>query len=185
MPTMPEKTRGEVSDAAVQAATRRTWAEWFAELDAAGAGSMRHPAIVAVLAARDELSPWWQQTVAVRYEQARGLREKHEKPDGYSVSATKTIAAPIDRAFAAWSDQTLRASWLGEPVTIRKATPEKSLRITWTDGTSNVEVNFYPKPAGRCQVAVQHGRLPNAAAAARMKAFWRDAVARLKSLLEG
>jgi len=33
-------------------------------------------------------------------------------------------------------------------------------------------------------VAVQHGRLPNAAAAARMKAFWRDAVARLKSLLE-
>lgn len=77
MPTMPEKGRGEVSDAAVRAATRRTWAEWFAELDAAGAATMRHPAIVAVLAAHEELSPWWQQTVAVRYEQACGHRPAH------------------------------------------------------------------------------------------------------------
>ncbi len=184
MPVMPEKTSAEVSDSAVRAATGQTWTEWFAALDAAGAATMRHKEIVAVLAGRNDLGPWWQQMVAVRYERARGLRAKHEKPDGFAVSTTRTIAAPIDRTFAAWSDPALRESWLGEPVTIRKATPEKSLRITWTDGTSNVEVNFYPKPAGRCQVTVQHGRLPDAAAAARMKAFWRDAVARLKSLLE-
>jgi hypothetical protein len=41
MPTNPAARRGDVSDAAVRAATGRRWAEWFAELDAAAAARMK------------------------------------------------------------------------------------------------------------------------------------------------
>lgn len=37
------------------------------------------------------------------------------------------------------SDEAAHSAWLGEPITIRKATPAKSLRITWTDGVSNAD----------------------------------------------
>ena len=121
MPTMPEKTRGEVSDAAVRAATRRTWAEWFTELDAAGAATMRHPAIVAVLAAREELSPWWQQTVAVRYEQARGLRNRR--------SDSKDRRAVIINALLAQHPSEHQNDWNEKQRARRKAEPRQHDRI--------------------------------------------------------
>jgi hypothetical protein len=40
---------GGISDAAVYARTGRTWQEWFASLDAAGARKLAHKGIVAVL----------------------------------------------------------------------------------------------------------------------------------------
>jgi hypothetical protein len=40
----------------------------------------------------------------VAYEQVRGLREKHEKPGGFEISRSRTIAAGVAAAFEAWSD---------------------------------------------------------------------------------
>lgn len=185
MSARPEGMRARVGDEAVRAATGKSWPEWFATLDAAGAASMSHREIAALLATPPGVGPWWQQMVTVGYEQARGLRAKHEKADGFAVSASRTIGVTVERAFAAWCDDGQRAAWLAEPITIRRATPHKSLRITWADGTSNVEVNLTPKGDARCQVAVEHGRLPDAEAAARMKEFWKGAVTRLKTVLEG
>jgi uncharacterized protein YndB with AHSA1/START domain len=98
------------------------------------------------------------------------------------VSASRTIAAPVSRVYAAWLGA---KKWLdAEPYTVRKATEDKSLRITWADGT-NVEVMFYPKGAGRSQVTVQHGKLKTAAAGERMKKFWGGALDGLRAEFEG
>jgi len=116
-----------MSDEAVQA---KTWAQWFKILDAAGAKKLTHKEIVAVTKKHDA-GPWWQQMVTVTYEQARGIREKYEKPGGYEISASKTIAVSAEVIYDAWNNPKLRSTWLPEkPITIRTATPGKSMRIT-------------------------------------------------------
>jgi hypothetical protein len=42
---------------------------------------------------------------------------------------------------------------------------------------------LFPKGSGKTQIAVQHGRLSSARAAAAQKAFWGDALERLAQLL--
>ncbi len=175
-----------MSDAAVQAKTGKTWPEWFAIMDKAGCSKLNHKEIVAFLTTAHNVGSWWRQMITVAYEQARGLRDKHEKPSGYEISRSKTIGVPISAAFKAWSDARLRSRWLGKAdLTIRKATENKSLRITWNDGGSNLEVMFYPKGADKCQVTVQHGKLPDAKAGERMKAYWGEALDRLAETLTG
>src|SRR5438045_2272828 len=168
-----QKFNGIGSDAAL-AKTGKTWPQWFKILDAEGAKKLDHRGIVAVLAERHGVGPWWQQMLAVGYEQARGLRAKHERPDGFQISASKTIAAPAAELFTAWTDDKRRRRWLPDAkLTIRKATSPKSIRITWKDST-NFEVMLYPKAGGRTLITVQQSRLPSAAAGERMKKFWRD-----------
>jgi uncharacterized protein YndB with AHSA1/START domain len=177
-----EKLAG-VSSQAVAKATGRTWAEWLAVLDAAGAQGMSHPEIVAYLTEQQGVGEWWRQMVTVGYEQARGLRQVHEKTDGFTANASKTLPVGVDRLFEAWADDGLRERWLpGAPLTIRKATPGKSLRIAWDDGSS-VDANLAAKGENKSQVAVQHSKLPDAASAAEMKAYWVAALERLKVLL--
>ena len=60
----------------------------------------------------------------------------------------------------------------------------KSLRITWVDGKTSVEVGFYPKGEGRCMVAVQHSKLSDAQAVARQRDYWTAALERLDSYLK-
>lgn len=172
-----------VSDEAVTAATGKAWDAWFAELDAAGAINMSHKEIVAYLSAHHDISGWWQQSIAVAYEKARGLREKHQKADGFSVSASKTVAVPVDELYRAWEDGAQRARWLGESFSVRRATPSKSMRITWNDNT-NLDVHFYAKGEQKSQVTLEHSKLPDRESAERQKAFWREALSRLKSALE-
>src|SRR5690625_4955655 len=115
-------TQPDSSDESVRKATGRGWEEWLDLLDTAGAASLDHKGIVKLVADQG-VSAWWQQQVAVNYEKMRGLRERHETPDGYQLSKSKTVAAGIDQLFEAWNDSDLRRRWLPEPVEIRKATP--------------------------------------------------------------
>lgn len=170
----------QVGDDAVKARTGMDWAAWFEWLDTQGAARLKHPAIVALLAARKNIGPWWNQMVTVAYEQARGLRVLHQKTKGFEISATKVLNMSTQAAFAAFAEARKRASWLpGVRYAVHKSTPNKSLRITWSDGGKSVSVYIYAKPDNRAQVAVTHGKLPTAAAAAKMQAFWRAALTRL------
>jgi uncharacterized protein YndB with AHSA1/START domain len=177
--------REKVGDAALERRTGKRWERWFAVLDGAGVATEGHRAIVAHLHGRHGLDGWWAQTVAVGYEQARGLRAKHQKPDGFQISRSKTIAAPLAEVYRAWSDGRRRARWLpGAALTVRTATPAKTMRITWeADGTS-VEAYFLAKDPEKSQVVVQHSKLPDAQAAERMKAHWGAALERLQAALE-
>ncbi len=183
---MASKTefKPRMSDEAVEAKTGKSWSRWFKHLDAAGAKKMSHQDIVAHLRDKHDVRPWWTQMVAVTYEQARGLREVHEKPSGYEISVSRTIAVPIGKAYKAWTDEKTRKKWLPANLTIRKATTNKYLHITWEDDQTSVSVGFIPKSADKSQVASQHSKLPNAKAAAKMKKFWGEALNRLQELLE-
>ncbi len=174
-----------ISDAAVQARTGKGWAEWFRLLDAAGAAELSHAAIARHLSEACGCPDWWSQMVTVGYEQTRGLRQKHQTPGGFQASASKTVAVPVSVLYAAWSDSRRRRGWLPDAdFTVRKATPDRSLRITWVDGSTSVEVMFYAKGADKSQVTVQHSKLPDADAVARQKAYWAAALGRLKERLE-
>jgi len=174
-----------VGDDAVRAGSGHSWTEWFALLDTAGAHTWKHKDIAAYLYDELECPGWWNQIVAVGYEQARGLRAKNETASGFQVSCSRTIAAPVSAAWAAWSQEPQRRRWLGAAaMAVRKSTPEKTMRISWEDGASSVEVYFFPKGTGRSQVNVQHRKLGSAKDVAAMRGFWSGALERLRRQLE-
>ncbi len=184
-PKNPSSKVAGISNDAVRTATGRDWAEWCALLDAAGARKMTHQQIVAIVSGKFRIGSWWQQMVTVGYEQARGLRLRHQKPEGYQISGSKTVTVPLARLFAAWHDEKQRRRWLADAdFTVRKATPNKSLRLAWGDGKTSVDVNFYAKGDAKSQVSLNHGKLPSATQAARMKKYWACELAKLKALVE-
>ena len=173
-------TKPTISDETVQAKTGRVWAEWFALLDGEGAAAMSHPQIATTLQNRHGLSGWWSQMVTVAYEQARGRREPHQTSRGYQVGVSKTVPVNVDALFSAWENEEIRERWLGnEPITVRRATRPKSMRITWSDGQTNLDVSFWDKGAAKSTVQVQHSRLADRDAVEAKRAFWRSALARL------
>jgi len=175
-----------IGSEAVKAKTGRTWDAWLGLLDKAGARAMSHAQIAAHLYDRLGVPGWWSQMVAVGYEQARGLRARHQRPDGFEISVSRTVAVPATALFDAWNDARTRRRWLaGDAIVIRKATRPKSMRITWSDRKTSLEVNFYAKSAGKGQVVVQHSKLPDAKAAAKMKGYWATTLDRLRATLEG
>lgn len=179
----PAEVSGTSSEA-TERATGKPWDEWMALLDAAGGRGMTHKQLVAHLAIDRDVSPWWRQQIAVAYENSRRLRQKHEMADGYQISRGRTMSAGAARVYAAWADDAERARWLPDAVFItRTATPPRRLRLTWSDG-SIVEIQLTEKGPARTQVTVQQNKLPDAAAAERMKAYWGAALERLREFVE-
>lgn len=174
-----------VGSEAVMRATGRAWDEWLTVLDRAGAKAMPHKEIALLLSRKFRVPDWWSQMVTVGYEQARGLRVVNQKANGFATSSSKTFSVDVDDLYAAWSEPRQRAKWLaGAPLEVRKATNGKSMRITWTTGGSSVDVNFFAVGRGKSRVQVEHGKLPSAAAAARQKTYWSEALGRLKGFLD-
>ncbi|MEX2262446.1 MAG: SRPBCC domain-containing protein [Bryobacteraceae bacterium] len=173
------------SSAAVQAKTGKTWEEWYAILDAAGAASMSHKAIAEYLYEKQGVPGWWAQTVTVGYERARGIREKYQKADGFSASRSKTFDAPLDKLYEAWADAKIRKRWLrGAETTVRRSTANKTMRISWGDGRTSVTAYFLAKGSGKSQVAIEHSKLADTKDVERMKDYWGKNLDRLKELLE-
>jgi hypothetical protein len=174
-----------VGSDAVERATGRAWDEWLKLLDRAGAKAMPHKDIALMLSRKFEVPDWWSQMVTVGYEQARGLRAVNQNANGFAATASRTVGAAVGKLYDAWHDPKVRARWLPDaPVEVKRASDGKSMRMTWTVGGSSVEVGFQSKGADKSQVAVQHSRLKSAAAVTRQKAYWGDALDRLKALLE-
>jgi hypothetical protein len=85
--------------------------------------------------------------------------------------------------YDAFSDARTRRRWLPDvDLTIRTATREKSMRITWPDRTS-VEVGFMGRGAGKSQVALVHTKLPDRGAVTRKKEYWAERLTELGKLL--
>ena len=179
----PKNGKRSMSDAAVAAKTGKTWPEWFALLDTAGASKMPHREIAALLHRKHKVPGWWSQMVTVEYERARGRRAVHQTSGGFEANISRTFDAPVAKLFRAWTDGAARRRWLGvAKLTITSSTPGKYVHILCGDGT-RVDVGFYAKSKTRCQMSVQHSKLADAKAVIAMKKYWAAALDRLKERL--
>ena len=184
-PEATERPPLTTSDEAIRRRTGRGFEEWFALLDEWGAAERPHKEIARWLREERDVDGWGAQSLTVSYERARGLRAVGEHPEGFSITAQKTVAVPVDRLYEAFVDESLRERWLPDAeLRERTATKPKSARFDWGDGVTRVIVAFIARGEAKSTVALEHARLPDAEEAERMKAFWRDHVGALKTVLE-
>lgn len=172
-----------MSDAAVEKKTGRDWRGWVKVLDDAKATSKPHREIAKWLRDEEGVDAWWAQSVTVGYERIRGLRDEGQRRGGkYDANKSKTFPVPLADLYAAF-DARRRSRWLGgAKPRVKKATPGKSIRWTWDDGTP-VDVYFWEKGPAKSQVQLQHRELPDKAAVERVKAEWTERLAALGELL--
>lgn len=174
-----------VSDATVRAKTGLTWEDWVDALDAVIATEMGHREIARHVQREYGLSTWWAQTVTVGYERVRGLREIGQRRGGaFEANKSKTFPVPVDRLYRAFAQKRTRQRWLPGDLTIRTSKRGKSIRMTWADGTP-VDVDFTRKTETKSQVVIQHRKLPNKAAAIKMKEYWAERLAALAEVVSG
>jgi hypothetical protein len=173
-----------MSDEAVRSKTGRTWKQWVQQLDAIEATRMSHREIAKHLNESNEISGWWAQMVTVAYERIRGMREVGQRCDGqFQASKSKTFAVPISRLYRTFSVKRTRGRWLPDvDLTIRTSTVNKSMRMTWPDGTS-VHAYFTAKGRQKSQVAIQHTGLAKKNDVANRKEFWTERFTTLGEIL--
>ena len=169
-----------MSDEAVRRGTGKTWDEWLVLLDSWGAAERTHPEIARHLAEAHGLDGWWAQGVTVGYERARGMRAVHQRPDGFSVNASKTFPVPVGRLFAAFVEEEVRDGWL-EPGTLRLRTaqPVRSARFDVLANGTRLAVNFAAKGEAKASAQLQHEKLPTAEDVETWRDFWKARLDRL------
>jgi hypothetical protein len=172
------------SDAVVKANTGCDWDRWVKALDHAKAYEWPHREIARYVHEKYQVPSWWTQTVTVGYERIKGLRAIGQRRDGgFEANKSRTYPVPLARLYRGFSDKRNRMKWLpGVDLTVRSATKDKYMRITWPDG-SLVVVGFLPKGKVKSSVQVQHGPLPDKAAADKVKAFWDERLGVLAEVL--
>jgi uncharacterized protein YndB with AHSA1/START domain len=173
-----------MSGATIKAKTGCDWERWVAALDRVGAHEWSHRAIAEYVHEKYKVPGWWTQAVTVGYERIKGLRAiGQRRGGGYEASKSKVVAVPLGRLYRAVHDARARRRWLGDvKLTVRTATRDKSMRVTWPDDTS-VELYFVGKGTAKSQVVVQHRKLADKAASERMKGYWAERLVALQAML--
>jgi uncharacterized protein YndB with AHSA1/START domain len=174
---------GMASDA-VRAKTGRGWRQWVDALDAIDAAKMTHTEIARHLNREMGVPGWWSQAVTVGYERIRGLREVGQRRGGlYEAGKSRTFPVTVDALYRAFANARTRARWLpGVKIKIRTAIANKSMRVTWPDGT-DLLLGFTAKGTGKAALALVHSKLPSRAAIAESKAYWAERLAALSEIL--
>lgn len=171
-----------MSDETIESKTGRSWREWVAVLDAEKCAEKPHREIARYVASLGT-PDWWSQTVTVGYERIRGLRAiGQRRGGGYEANKSRTFAVPLAKLYKAFANARLRGQWLPEKVEVRGATANKRMRIRMADDTV-VEINFTAKGDAKSAVAVQHTKLPDKAAAEKVKVWWAQRFDALSNLL--
>jgi hypothetical protein len=173
-----------MADEKVKAATGCTWDRWVWALDQVDAHQWPHREIAQYVHEKYKVPSWWTQTVTVGYERIKGLREIGQRRTGsWEASKSKTIAAGASTVFKSFKQPKLRTAWLPNKAAIRASVPNKSLRITWDDGTS-VEVHLVSKGPPPPPPPPAHRKLTSRQSSDRMKAFWAERLDDLATRLE-
>jgi len=170
---------------AIAKGTARSWGAWRAFLDAQGARDMSHADIARMIVATGDANGWWAQGITVAYEQAIGRRKPGQVKGGgtFQTAASKTLPGSMEEVMARWrAFADTRRDWNG--VAVEKG-PEASDTQKWrywrawlSDG-SRLVVTATDKGPGKATLTIAHENLGNGDAAARWRAFWKDALARL------
>lgn len=177
-----------ITDNLVVEKTNKTLDEWYKILDEKGAKKMKHNEIFDLISntpGLKSLSQWNQNLLATSYEWSRNIKKRGEKNGSFEISVSKTISVNISSLYLAWIEDKQRNKWLkNEKIRIRKATENKSARITWTDNITSLSVDFYPKGEAKSQVVVQHMKIDDPKKANQLKEYWNNVLMKLKALLE-
>lgn len=182
------KERNIITDSLAVEKTKKTLEDWYKILDEKGAQKMKHNEIfdlVSKTPALKSLGQWNQNLLTTSYEWSRGMKKRGEKNGSFEISVSKTISVNISALYKAWAEDEQRNRWLkNEKIIIRKATENKSMRITWTDNTTSLSVDFYPKGEAKSQVVVQHLKIDDHVKANQLKKYWNNTLTKLKDFLE-
>lgn len=172
------------SDEIIKEKTGCTWERWVYALDRRKADTMKHGEVARIIHEKYDVDGWWAQAVTVGYERIKGKRVIGQRLDGsYEASKSRTYNVPIDVLFDAWADAKTRRKWLdADGVRLRTATPHKSMRLGFSDG-SIVAIGFMDKGKAKSAVALQHTKLPDRDTSEKLKKFWSDQMDALGELL--
>jgi len=195
-----------ISDDSVKAKTGKTWTEWFAELDLFGGVEKGHKAMAVFLKEERGLTAWWSQMVTVQYERERGMRDVNERPEGFAMSVSRTIAVPLEKAWNAFALASELNQWFttgaaqefeeggrytnndGDGGTFKRIVPMKRIRFTWEQKIhqpgSEVEVTFASKGDQKTAIVLTHEKLHSKEEVEDLREGWSWAMDSLKSYLE-
>jgi len=176
----------QMSDEAIQKGSGKSWAEWIELLDAWDAPERSHKEIADYIYGLG-VSGWWAQAVTVGYERIKGLRELGQVGDGvYQGSASKTFPVPVERLYAAWTDEAERDAWLpAGTLALRGAQGDRSARFDLGDGSGILALWFTDKGPGKSSVQLQNEKLPSKEATVTFRDTWKAHFAELAAYLKG
>ncbi len=170
----------DISDGAVLQATGRPWREWLGLLGSAGMAEKTREEIIVFLREDHGVPSWWQESIANAFEQSIGRSSNAETDDGFQVSVSGTIGLSADTIFHAWIDGEQRAKWLRhgdfEPGAVKEP---GTVRGKWIPDGSRVDVDISAAGEERCELMIGHRKLASAAAAERMREFWKRSIDRM------
>lgn len=159
--------RAAVSDAAMRAATGRHPEEWFALLDAKHATGWNHSDIARWLVGEYGVDAWWSQSIAVRYEQARGMRLPGQQADGsFAVSASRRLPVEQGELF----DGLIGAvnGRIGHPPSaVNREAKYKTAR--WRVGEESLLATVNPTADGKTTVTLTRSKITDPERAALQK----------------
>lgn len=180
----PRVAEPGMSEAAILKGTGRSWDEWFRILDAWDATSHTHTEIARHVNTELGVDGWWSQSVTVGYERARGRRAPNQRPEGFEVSISKTVAIPPLEAWRAFVEPRRRATWLDLPMRMRTGTRTMGRSAQFDVPSEGTRVNAYFDAKGddRCVVTVTHVKLADATDVASHRAAWKVRLGRLAEL---
>ena len=194
---------GTVSSASVHKGTGRTWDQWIALLDKAGASGWTHQEIVAYLKKKHRLTPWWQQGVTTGYEVATGRREQGQSLKGeYQVTCTASLSIGAKAAWKLISSPEGLGCWL-RPLSdflapkqvfeseggifgeVRTMKAGRQVRIRWQNEDwpkpTTVQVVVIPRPKSKCILAIMHDGFVDVRTREKMRVHWKAVLAELRS----
>ena len=183
LPVDYEKIAG-LTDKVMKEKTGCVWERWVKALDHHKAYEWDHATIATFIKEKYKVDDWWTQMTVVGYERLKGLRARGQRRDGgWGADKSKTISAPAEAVFKAFTDARQRNKWLKD-VTVRTSQPNKSVRLGMPDGLI-AAVGITAKGAGKTIVAVGNDGLPSKAVADEKKAFWAERLSALAALVGG
>ena len=196
----------DLDDASCKANTGKTYGEWFAFLDGFDALKLgRRESVQRIYNSIDGTDAWWPTTIYVAYEKEKGILKKDGLLEGYSICCTKTIAAPVEKTYAAWTDPKAFAEMFGDNGTqdlkeggaiacdggckgaFTRIRPNKDLRFTWehpgVTAPMTVDVMFQDNK-GKTLMNVMTSRIQTRPEADGLRDAWAGALNRLKAIVE-
>lgn len=205
---MARKIAG-VGDDAVLEATGKPWGDWIALLDDGDGTDLTHRERVQTLSEAGVDSDWWQQKIAVGYEQERGLREVGETADAdYQIGVQRTLPVASDDLWQLLTTEEGRSAWLGEVPSlavepgatfetadgitgeIRTLSEGERIRLTWRpaerDEYTTVQLTLTCPRNDETKTVVRfhHERLYDTTEREAMRERWTAALDRLEELVE-